>query len=53
MNDKIRRVRCDVESCVHNSGAKECTADKIDVTQTCDKPDCCDETQCKTFKPNC
>ena len=43
-------ISCDVSSCVYNSDCCECTADSIKVCCTCKDPDCCDETQCKTFK---
>ncbi|MBR6101559.1 MAG: DUF1540 domain-containing protein [Ruminococcus sp.] len=45
----LRSVKCDVESCIHNVGGKECSADGIKVCSTCSQPDCADETQCKTF----
>lgn len=50
MHDHNRSIHCNVESCVFNKNACECTADKIDVSCTCANPDCCDETECKTFK---
>lgn len=48
--EKIYGINCDVSSCVYNRNACECTAGSIDVCCTCKEPDCCDETQCKTFK---
>lgn len=48
--DRIYGINCDVESCVYNKDCKECTAGKIDVCGTCNDPNCCDETVCKTFK---
>ena len=33
-----------------NKDDHSCTADSIDVNRTCASPDCCDETECATFK---
>lgn len=49
-SNTLRSVRCDVKSCVHNVDGCECSADRISVNCTCSSPDCCDETQCSTFK---
>lgn len=43
-------ISCNVSSCVYNKDCCECMADSIDVCCTCKEPDCCDETQCRTFK---
>jgi hypothetical protein len=48
--EKIQGINCDVSSCVYNRNSHECVAGRIDVCCTCSEPDCCDETQCKTFK---
>lgn len=53
MDNAIKGIRCNVENCIHNKNACECTANYIDVSCTCSKPDCCDETECKTFKSKC
>lgn len=50
MENINRGIHCNVTSCVYNKDACDCTAEKIDVSCTCSKPDCCDETECKTFK---
>ncbi len=50
-NDKIQGINCDVASCVYNRDNCECMAGKVDICCCCDKPDCCDETICRTFKP--
>ena len=44
------RLHCSVDSCVFNKDSCECTADSVDVSCTCSDPDCCDETECRTFK---
>lgn len=51
--DKIYGINCDVSNCVYNRDSHECVAGSIDVCCTCKDPDCCDETQCKTFKAKC
>ena len=43
-------LHCNVASCAFNKNAGECTADHVDVSCTCSEPDCCDETECRTFK---
>ncbi len=48
--DRIYGIHCNVDNCVYNKNASECTAGKIDVSCTCSDPNCCDETECKTFK---
>ncbi|MBP3793476.1 MAG: DUF1540 domain-containing protein [Ruminococcus sp.] len=51
MENKNRHgISCDVGSCVFNKNECECTADSISVCCTCSDPECCSETQCKTFK---
>ena len=51
MSENRKRVSCNVESCAFNNDDHSCAADKIDVNRTCASPDCCDETECATFKP--
>lgn len=48
--DRIYGIHCNVDNCVYNSNNCECTAGKINVGCTCIDPNCCDETECKTFK---
>lgn len=52
-NEKIKGISCDVSNCVYNRDSCECTAGKIKVCSTCCDPECCDETQCRTFKAKC
>ena len=47
--DRIYGIHCNVDKCVYNSNNCECTAGKINVGCTCTDPNCCDETECKTF----
>ena len=48
--ERIYGIKCDVANCVYNRNACDCVAGTIDVVCTCAKPDCCNETACKTFK---
>ncbi|MBP1532550.1 MAG: DUF1540 domain-containing protein [Ruminococcus sp.] len=51
LDKKKHGIHCDVENCVYNHDAHECTANSIEVCATCDDPGCCDETICRTFEP--
>ncbi len=50
--DKVMGIKCNVSSCVYNRDNEDCVAGKIDVTTCgCSTPNCCAQTECKTFKP--
>ena len=45
----LRNVSCEVDNCVYNNQARECTADSIHVGSS--EAEYIDETACETFEP--
>lgn len=50
MEHSLNGIACEVSNCIYNEDSRECTAKKVNICCTCTKPDCSDETECKTFK---
>lgn len=51
MNLNDNKIHCDVQECIHNKDACECTLSRVNISNCNCTTKKCDDTACESFKP--
>lgn len=51
MNINDNKIHCDVQECMHNKDACECTLSRVKISNCNCTTKKCDDTACESFKP--